>query len=90
MSVADSEAPEKQALREKFKILETSSCLDLLDSQVMSSSGGQTPSSRDPTSDTELGLQGRGCGLPPHPWMRREYTLRQTPKWAKPGVSLRG
>ena len=37
---ADSEAPEKQALREKFEILEKSSCQALLDSQVMRSSGG--------------------------------------------------
>ena len=40
-----------------------------------------------PPPGTELGLQGRGCGLPPRPQMHREHT---PPKWAKRGVSLRG
>ena len=88
MSGADSEAPEKQALREKFQILETSSFQALLDSQVMSSSG-KTLSSGTPPPGTELALQGRGCGLPPHPQMHRKHGLLQPPKWAKPGVSLR-
>ena len=89
MSGADSEAPEKQALREKFQILETSSFQALLDSQVMSSSEGQTLSSGTPPPGTELALLGCGCGLPPRPQMHRKHGLPQPPKWAKPGVSLR-
>lgn len=55
----------------------------------MSSSGGQIPSSRDLTSGDRAWLQGHGYGLPPCPDTQGTWAL-QPPKWAKPGVSLRG
>ena len=47
--MVQTEATEKHALREK-SVQEMGSCHTVLDSQVISSSGGQIPFSRDPTS----------------------------------------
>ena len=66
---------------EKSQILKTSSCQALLDSQFMSSSGGQTPSSRGPTS--------RDRAQPPGLWLQAPSTSTDAQRtWTPPASKV--
>ena len=90
MSGADSEAPEKQALRGKIpdsenKFLPSFAGLTVHEQLRRADSLLQGPHLQGQNSASRAVAAG---SLPPQ--VHREHGLPQPPKWAKPGVSLRG